>query len=100
MAANTELFLPLCFAQCFTVRDKSRDFAELLAEVVQADMGIVLGDVLIGVAHHALDGQLIGAGLMQAAREGMAAQWGVAPTAPICSMRAAKRTRNTWVETA
>lgn len=76
MAANTELFLPLCFAQCFTVRDKSRDFAELLAEVVQADMGIVLGDVLIGVAHHALDGQLIGAGLMQAAREGMAAPVG------------------------
>ena len=39
-------------------------------------MGIVLGDVLIGVAHHALDGQLIGAGLVQAAGECVAAPVG------------------------
>ena len=76
MDAKTALFPCLCFAQCFGVSDKSCDFVELLAEVGQADMGVVLGDVLIRMAHHALDGQLIGAGLVQAAGEGMAAPMG------------------------
>ena len=76
MDAKTALFPCLCFAQCFGVSDKSCDFVELLAEVGQADMGVVLGDVLIRMAHHALDGQLIGAGLVQAAGKGMAAPVG------------------------